>query len=53
MFKFLKSDPAKKAKKHIEKALIEIEEGYPDYASIEYEKAAQISHASHGEKAGF
>ena len=41
MFKFLKSDPAKKAKKHIEKALIEIEEGYPDYASTEYEKAAR------------
>lgn len=41
MFKFLKSDPAKKAKKHIEKALIEIEEGYPQYASVEYEKAAR------------
>ncbi len=41
MFNFLKSDPVKKAKKHIEKALIEIEEGYPDYASIEYEKAAR------------
>ncbi|MHA2396430.1 MAG: hypothetical protein ACXAC0_06975 [Candidatus Thorarchaeota archaeon] len=41
MFKFLKSDPVKKAKKHIEKALIELEEGYPDYASTEYEKAAR------------
>jgi hypothetical protein len=39
MFKFMKSDPVKKAKKHIAKALIEIEEGYPEYASIEYEKA--------------
>ncbi len=41
MFKFLKSDPVKKAKKHVEKALIEIEEGYPEYASVEYEKAAR------------
>ncbi|MFW9789157.1 MAG: hypothetical protein ACFFE2_00300 [Candidatus Thorarchaeota archaeon] len=41
MFKFLKSDPVKKAKKYIEKALIEIEEGYPEYASAEYEKAAR------------
>jgi tetratricopeptide (TPR) repeat protein len=41
MFKFLKSDPVKKAKKHIEKALIELEDGYPDYASVEYEKAAK------------
>lgn len=41
MFKFLKSDPVKKAKKHIDKALIEIEEGYPEYASVEYEKAAK------------
>jgi tetratricopeptide (TPR) repeat protein len=41
MFKFMKSDPVKKAKKHIEKALIELEEGYPDYASTEYEKAAR------------
>ena len=41
MFKFLKSDPVKKAKKHIDKALIEIEEGYPEYASVEYEKAAR------------
>jgi uncharacterized repeat protein (TIGR01451 family) len=42
MFKFLKSDPSKKAKKCVEKALIEIEEGYPDYASIEFEKAARL-----------
>jgi tetratricopeptide (TPR) repeat protein len=41
MFKFLKSDPVKKAKKHIDKALIEIEEGYPEYASTQYEKAAR------------
>ncbi len=41
MFKFLKTDPAKKAKKYIDKALIEIEEGYPEYASVEYEKAAR------------
>ncbi len=41
MFNFLKSDPVKKAKKYIEKALIEIEEGYPEYASTEYEKAAR------------
>ena len=41
MFKFMKSDPVKKAKKHIEKALVELEEGYPDYASTEYEKAAR------------
>ena len=42
MFKFLKSDPLKKAKKLVEKALEEIEEGYPDYASTAYEKAARI-----------
>jgi hypothetical protein len=42
MFKFLKTDPAKKAKKYVEKALIEIEEGYPEYASTEYEKAARL-----------
>ena len=39
MFDFLKSDPVKKAKKHIDKALEEIEHGYPDFASTEYEKA--------------
>jgi len=42
MFKFLKSDPLKKARKRVEKALTEIEEGYPDYASTEYEKAARL-----------
>lgn len=42
MFKFMKSDPLKKAKKYVEKALIEIEEGFPQYASIEYEKAAKL-----------
>lgn len=42
MFKFLKSDPAKKAKKCVEKALIEIEEGFPQYASVEFEKAARL-----------
>jgi len=42
MFKFLKSDPAKKAKKCVEKALVEIEEGFPQYASIEFEKAARL-----------
>ncbi|MHA1137098.1 MAG: hypothetical protein ACTSSE_11490 [Candidatus Thorarchaeota archaeon] len=45
MFKFLKSDPLKKAKKLVDKALDEIEEGYPDYASTAYEKAARIFHA--------
>lgn len=44
MFKFLKSDPIKKAKKLVDKALDEIEEGYPDYASTAYEKAARIFH---------
>ena len=42
MFDFLKSDPVKKAKKHIDKALDEIEHGYPDFASTEYEKAARL-----------
>ncbi|UCE11051.1 MAG: hypothetical protein JSW61_03715 [Candidatus Thorarchaeota archaeon] len=42
MFDFMKKDPVKKAKKHIEKALREIEEDYPDYASVEYEKAAKL-----------
>ncbi|MGY5872932.1 MAG: hypothetical protein RTV72_11845 [Candidatus Thorarchaeota archaeon] len=45
MFKFLKSDPLKKAKKHVDKALDEIEEGYPDFASTEYEKAAKLFYA--------
>jgi hypothetical protein len=42
MFKFLSRDPVKKAKKHVEKALGELEDGYPDYASIEFEKAAKL-----------
>ncbi|MFW9956080.1 MAG: hypothetical protein ACFFD3_16155 [Candidatus Thorarchaeota archaeon] len=42
MFDFLKKDPLEKAKKHVEKALKEIEENYFDYASIEYEKAANL-----------
>jgi len=42
MFKFLKSDPLKKAKKLVDKALDELEEGYPDYASTAYEKAARL-----------
>ncbi len=40
MSRFLKRDPLKRAKKHVEKALTELEDGYPDYASTEYEKAA-------------
>jgi hypothetical protein len=40
MSRFLKRDPLKRAKKHVEKALKELEDGYPDYASTEYEKAA-------------
>ncbi|MFX0055050.1 MAG: hypothetical protein ACFFAX_05525 [Promethearchaeota archaeon] len=40
MSRFLKRDPLKKAKKHVEKALKELEDDYPDYASTEYEKAA-------------
>ncbi|NOR38008.1 MAG: hypothetical protein GQ580_00290, partial [Candidatus Thorarchaeota archaeon] len=42
MFKFLSRDPVKRAKKHVEKALGELEDGYPDYASIEFEKAAKL-----------
>ncbi len=42
MFKFFKRDPLDRAKKHVDKALAELEDGYPDYASIEYEKAAQL-----------
>ncbi len=42
MFKFLKKDPIKKAKKHIDKALKELDEDYPDYASVEFERAAQL-----------
>lgn len=42
MFDFLKKDPVDKAKKHVEKALNEIEANYFDYASVEYEKAAVL-----------
>lgn len=42
MSRFLKKDPVKKAKKHIARALRELEEDYPDYASQEYEKAANL-----------
>ncbi len=42
MFDFLKKDPVDKAKKHVAKALNEIEANYFDYASIEYEKAANL-----------
>ncbi|TXT55695.1 MAG: hypothetical protein BAJATHORv1_30075 [Candidatus Thorarchaeota archaeon] len=42
MFKFFKRDPISKAKKHVEKAIEEFEEGYPDYACSEYEKAARL-----------
>ena len=42
MFDRFKRDPVKRAKKHIEKALVELEEDYHSYASIEYEKAAQL-----------
>ncbi|TFF84767.1 hypothetical protein EU524_00305 [Candidatus Thorarchaeota archaeon] len=41
LFRFLKRDPLKKAKRHVDKALGELEDGYPDYASNEYEKAAR------------
>ncbi|UCH03745.1 MAG: hypothetical protein JSW05_09120 [Candidatus Thorarchaeota archaeon] len=42
MSRFLKKDPVKRAKKHIDRALRELEDGYPDYASQEYEKAANL-----------
>ncbi|MFX1415908.1 MAG: hypothetical protein ACFFC0_03800, partial [Promethearchaeota archaeon] len=42
MSRFLKKDPVKKAKKHIDRALSELEDGYADYASQEYEKAANL-----------
>ncbi len=42
MFDFLRRDPISKAKKHVEKALTEVEEDYPDYASEEFEKAADF-----------
>jgi hypothetical protein len=42
MSRFLRRDPLKRAKKHVEKALRELEDDYPDYASTEYEKAARL-----------
>jgi uncharacterized repeat protein (TIGR01451 family) len=42
MFDFLRRDPISKAKKHVEKGLTEVEEDYPDYASEEFEKAAEF-----------
>jgi uncharacterized repeat protein (TIGR01451 family) len=42
MVGLLKRDPVSKAKKHIEKALHELEGNYPDYASQEYEHAARL-----------
>ncbi|MHA1771993.1 MAG: hypothetical protein ACTSYL_03895 [Candidatus Thorarchaeota archaeon] len=42
MFKFFKRDPLERAKKHVDKALEELEEGYPDYASDEFEKASLL-----------
>ncbi|MEM4735470.1 MAG: hypothetical protein QXS20_07110 [Candidatus Thorarchaeota archaeon] len=42
MFDFLKKDPVVKAKKHIDRAMKELQDGYPDYASEEYEKAAVL-----------
>lgn len=42
MSRFFKRDPIKRAKRCVEKALQEVEEGYPAYASIEFEKAAAL-----------
>ncbi len=42
MFKFFKRDPLQQAKKQVDKALEELEEGYPDYASAAFEKAAGL-----------
>ena len=42
MVGLLKRDPASKAKKHIQKALEELEGNFPDYASQEYERAARL-----------
>ncbi len=42
MSRFLKKDPVKKAKKHIDRAHSELEDGYADFASQEYEKAADL-----------
>ncbi|MGY5852114.1 MAG: hypothetical protein RTU92_00950 [Candidatus Thorarchaeota archaeon] len=37
-----KRDPVKRAKRHVDKALEELEDDYPEYASVEYEKAARL-----------
>ncbi len=42
MVGLLKRDPISKAKKHIEKALHELEGNYPGYASEEYEHAGRL-----------
>ncbi|MFX1368194.1 MAG: hypothetical protein ACFFAY_06335, partial [Promethearchaeota archaeon] len=42
MSRFLRRDPIKKAKSHVDKALEELEEGFPDYASQEFERAARL-----------
>ncbi|MHA1638004.1 MAG: hypothetical protein ACTSUB_08315 [Candidatus Thorarchaeota archaeon] len=42
MSRFFKKDPLERAKKHVAKALREIEADYVDYASMEYEKAAKL-----------
>ncbi len=42
--KFLRRDPAKMARQHVERALKECEQQYYDYASEEYEKAARLFH---------
>ncbi|MGV9170115.1 MAG: hypothetical protein ACOC38_09280 [Promethearchaeia archaeon] len=40
--KILNRDPVDRAKKHIDRAIEEWEQNYPDYASTEYEKAANL-----------
>jgi len=42
VFKLLKRNPMDQAKRHIDKALEELNDGYDDYASGEYEKAARL-----------
>jgi tetratricopeptide (TPR) repeat protein len=40
--KILNRDPMDRAKKHVDRAIEEWEQNYPDYASTEYEKAANL-----------
>lgn len=40
--KILNRDPMDRAKKHVDRAIEEWEHNYPDYASTEYEKAANL-----------